>query len=169
MYNIQFIIISDKKRSKLFDIIFRANKTLKKIRYPAVSNFFDISNGILYFKKKFTLFFEFFGGFLKISSFWNIICPMPWSKKGFVALFQYKIRRVLNTGFTDIHVQDDFRYLFGASGKISLPLAAIFCRVSATLHIHISTWISLCVPNTFLHVKRMRNLKQYIKSNFQNL
>ena len=94
---------------------------------------------------------------------------MPRSKKGFVALFQYKVRRVLNTGFTDIHVQDDFRYLFGASGKISLPLAAIFCRVSATLHIHISTWISLCVPNTFLHVKRMRNLKQYIKSNFQNL
>ena len=120
-------------------------------------------------KRNSLFFFEFFDSFLKISSFWNIICPMPWSKKGFVALFQYKIRRVLNTGFTDIHVQDDFRYLFGASGKISLPLAAIFCRVSATLHIHISTWISLCVPNTFLHVKRMRNLKQYIKSNFQNL
>ena len=104
-------------------------------------------------KRNSLFFFEFFDGFLKISSFWNIICPMPWSKKGFVALFQYKIRRVLNTGFTDIHVQDDFRYLFGASGKISLPLAAIFCRVSATLHIHISTWISFfCVPNMFLHV-----------------
>ena len=54
----------------------------------------------------------------------------------------------------DIHVQCVFRYLFGACGQISLPLAAIFCRVcTTTLHIHISTWISFfCVPNMFLHV-----------------
>ena len=75
---------------------------------------------------------------------------------------------MLNTSFTDIHVHGVFRYLFGACGKISLPLAARFCRVCATLHIHISTWISLCVPNTFLHVKRMRNLKQKEKKAILN-
>ena len=77
---------------------------------------------------------------------------------------------MLNTSFTDIHVHGVFRYLFGACGEISLPLAARFCRVCATLHIHISTWISLCVPNKFLHVKRMRNLKKKRKkSNSKSL
>ena len=52
-----------------------------------------------------------------------------------------------------------FRYLFGACGKISLPLAAIFCRVCATTYAYKHMNIILCVLYTFFACRKSAQFK----------